>query len=73
MRRELPSKQRNQRMSGRVAVDDPWVSAVSQRGCPRTNGDRSCRLTANKKESKDVELGVAEAEAAGSCTPSVGA
>ncbi|RWW64069.1 hypothetical protein BHE74_00028717 [Ensete ventricosum] len=47
MRRELPSEQR---MSGRVTVDDPWVSAVSQRGCPRTNGDRSCSLTANKKE-----------------------
>ncbi|RZR82547.1 hypothetical protein BHM03_00008996 [Ensete ventricosum] len=47
---QLPSKQMKQRMSGRVAVDNPWVSAVSQRGCPRTNGDRSCRLTANKKE-----------------------
>ncbi|RWV86215.1 hypothetical protein GW17_00051911 [Ensete ventricosum] len=38
MRRELPSKQKKQRMFWRVAMDDPWVSTVSQRGYPRTNG-----------------------------------
>ncbi|RRT35781.1 hypothetical protein B296_00051490 [Ensete ventricosum] len=37
-------------MSERVAVDDPWVSAVSQRSCPQTNDDRSYCLTANKKK-----------------------
>ncbi|RWW71144.1 hypothetical protein BHE74_00021130 [Ensete ventricosum] len=52
MRRELPSEQRKQRMSERMAVDDPWVSAVSQRSCPWTNGDRSYRLTANKKKER---------------------
>ncbi|RRT56033.1 hypothetical protein B296_00030933 [Ensete ventricosum] len=45
MRRELPSEQRKQRMSERVAVDDSWVSTVSQRSCPRTNGDRNYCLT----------------------------
>ncbi|RRT37377.1 hypothetical protein B296_00039986, partial [Ensete ventricosum] len=30
-RSQLPSEQRKQRMSERVAMDDPWVSTVSQR------------------------------------------
>ncbi|RZS18256.1 hypothetical protein BHM03_00050488 [Ensete ventricosum] len=42
-----------QRKSERMAVDDPWVSAVSQRSCPRTNDDRSYRLTAKEKKKKD--------------------
>ncbi|RWV99992.1 hypothetical protein GW17_00037068 [Ensete ventricosum] len=52
MKRELPTGQRKQRMSERVAVDDPRVSAVSQRSCPQTNDDRSYRLTANKKKER---------------------
>ncbi|RWW74584.1 hypothetical protein BHE74_00017474 [Ensete ventricosum] len=52
--REKRCEQRKQRMSERMAVDDPWVSAVSQRSHPRTNDDRNHRLTVKKKLAKGI-------------------